>query len=805
MFGSNITSSWANPQQNPQQQPSAFGFGSGTSAFGQNPQQQPAANPMFGNLAGNTGFGTRLDSRNPNPTDSTTRPGAFSSGTSTQNPPGFGAFGGAKPATGFGAFGGGGSTFGGGTFGQPSTSQTGAASTNMFGQPSSTPSAFGSGGGIFGAKPTSTFGSTATGAQPTPPVITTGTSNPPYQAHTDKDATSNVTLQYQAITCMPAYSGYSFEELRLQDYMQNRKTAGSTQPSTGVYGPQQPQQTTQPSAFGATTSAPSTGFGAFGQNTGTNTTGGGMFGGFGSQQQQPQQQPAQSAFGSFGSQTQPQQQTGGAFGSTTGAFSSAAKPAFGSFGGAGGAFGSFGAQQQQQQQQQPQGQQPSVFGGGSLFGQQQQTQPQQGAQPGSKPTTQPSTGISSKQQPQQQPTTQPSSFGLFGVKTTTPQTGGGLFGQPTAPTTTQPSLFGNAQQSTLGGGGLFGAKPAAPTLGMTQSTGQNGGLFVSSDLPLSSLLPPGPRLINLDQTQPKKKTGFFADIPTRSPVPRVQLGYTPASSKLRGFTAMSLTSGKIGALSISKETKGAAGPDSFIRSSSPSLGSSTRQSVKKVVLDKKIDPAQIFSKSGSPSLLKGSKVTFSPQLSVAIREKDAASAALPQTQLTPSPTPRAQRTPNKFTAHTRDGSQADGVDTDALDDGDYYVKPDLSALKKLGYDELSSFEGTCVHFLEPVDLTGLAKLGALLGEVIRFEDKECSVYPDSEDAEKPPPGSGLNVKATLGLLRCWAVDKATREPIKDPSHLAAVKHLKRLKSMKDTHFEGFDIEEGKWTFTVDHF
>ncbi len=49
------------------------------------------------------------------------------------------------------------------------------------------------------------------GTQPTPPVITTGTSNPPYQAHTDKDATSNVTLQYQAITCMPAYSGYSFE------------------------------------------------------------------------------------------------------------------------------------------------------------------------------------------------------------------------------------------------------------------------------------------------------------------------------------------------------------------------------------------------------------------------------------------------------------------------------------------------------------------------------------------------------------------------------------------------------------------
>ena len=122
---------------------------------------------MFGNLAGgtssttgNTGFSTRLASRNPNPTDSTTRPGGFGSATPTQTTPAFGTFGSAKPASGFGAFGGGGSTFSGGTFGQPSTSQTGTTNTNMFGQPSSGTSAFGSGGGIFGAKPASTFGST---------------------------------------------------------------------------------------------------------------------------------------------------------------------------------------------------------------------------------------------------------------------------------------------------------------------------------------------------------------------------------------------------------------------------------------------------------------------------------------------------------------------------------------------------------------------------------------------------------------------------------------------------------------------
>jgi len=49
------------------------------------------------------------------------------------------------------------------------------------------------------------------------------------------------------------------------------------------------------------------------------------------------------------------------------------------------------------------------------------------------------------------------------------------------------------------------------------------------------------------------------------------------------------------------------------------------------------------------------------------------------------------------------------------------------------------------------------------------------------------------------------LDKATREPIKEEKHPAFVKHLKRLKNMKHTHFEGYDIKDGKWTFSVDHF
>ena len=64
---------------------------------------------------------------------------------------------------------------------------------------------------------------------------------------------------------------------------------------------------------------------------------------------------------------------------------------------------------------------------------------------------------------------------------------------------------------------------------------------------------------------------------------------------------------------------------------------------------------------------------------------------------------------------------------------------------------------------------------------------------------------GQVAAARITLVHCWALDKATREPIKDEKHPMAIKHLKRLKNMKKTHFESFDLEEGKWVFTVDQF
>jgi nuclear pore complex protein Nup98-Nup96 len=497
-----------------------------------------------------------------------------------------------------------------------------------------------------------------------------------------------------------------------------------------------------------------------------------------------------------------------------------------------------------------------LFGGG-LFGNNQQTQNQQ--------------------QPAQN-----SAFGLFGGnKPATPAApSGGLFGNNTFGQTgtnanaggQQNNMFGNplgqstTQQPGIGGfGNSVFNKPAAPALGQSQSMGQSGGgLFnsfgntgtlnatatahgaqgtltasiaqpIGANLPIFSMLPPGPRAVTLDQ-QPKKKPGFFVDVPTRSPVPRLQLGYTPANTKLRGFasdqlsSSLSFSSGKPNALSLSRvDTKTPTGPDVFLgRSSSPSLGSGGRQSVKKLILDKKVEPSDLFSKAGSPGLRGGPvKVTFNPAMSQAARERDVAretanGPASPTLNVSHgSPAPRPSHLPNHFSAHStnhvidpkeKGTSVADSQNVEPQE-GDYWVKPDLDTLRQAGYSQLSSFENLVVgrigygeiRFLDPVDLTGLSKLDELRGLVVRFDDKECTVYPDSDDADKPSPGTGLNVRARIILVRCWAVDKSTREPIKDEKHPSAVKHFKRLKNMRDTHFESFDLSEGKWTFTVDHF
>ncbi|EIN10946.1 hypothetical protein PUNSTDRAFT_119779 [Punctularia strigosozonata HHB-11173 SS5] len=744
------------------------GFGQpATGAFG----QQSTSGGIFGQPAQSTTANNAF--------------GAFGSNTTaTPATGGFGAFGqqnnASQPAnTGGGLF---------GAFGQQQQPQNPQPSAfGAFGQANQQPAATGTSGGLFG-------GGSAFGQQNKPAFGAFGANN------TTTSAFGQPTQSQQPTT-------------------------------TGLFGQQQPQQNTtgsafsafgsnnnqpKPSLFGQPAQQPaqqSTGFGLFGQQNqqnqqqsgqpatgglfGGGTTGGGLFG----QNSQQQQQPSQPQTGGLFGNTQPAQQpaTGGLFGGGT----------------TGGLFGNT----QQQNQQQPT--QTSAFGGGGLFG--------------TKPAT-----------------TTPTTGGLFGGlgqnnTATNTQTSTGLFG----------STFGqnNAQQNNTGStlsGGLFGTKPAAPAFGTASSTGQatGGSLFgstlggtgntfnasatapgaqgsltasiaqpIGASLPVFSMLPPGPRAVPLDQ--PKKKAGFFTDVPTRSPVPRLQLGFTPASTKLRGFastagggnlgSSLAYSTTKSDALNLTRSAspnKGIPGPDVFLNGGGTS-GSNGRQSVKKLVLNKKIEPAHLLGRAGSPGLATaGGKTSFSPVLGIAARQKEAEAASTTPKPETPEPTPSSTRPkPSDGDASSADPKTAD------LQEGEYWCKPDLATLRTISYHELRAFKGLVVgrvgygqiEFLAPVDLTGVPRLDALFGDLILFEDAECAVYPNSDEADKPPPGEGLNVPARITLWKCWPLDKSTQEPIKDKNHPAAIKFQKRLAKRKHIKHEHWDLEEGKWVFRVESF
>lgn len=303
LFGASTSTAFGQPQQ--QQAPQQTGFG-GFGAPQAQPQQQTS---LFG--------GT------------TTQPG----NTSLFGGPNTG-FGQAAKPTGFGGFG---QTAqpNSSLFGQASTSTAGT--TGFFGQQAQ------SGGGMFGATatPAPAFGMTQENA---------GTAIAKYQLTLDSDTIlvkgnqSNVSTKQHCITFMKEYANKSLEELRLEDYMSNRKGPQAGATTGGLFG--SPQQTggmfgsAQPSTglFGQTSTAPATG-GLFGNTT--NTIGG--FGqtnnAFGATSQQNnslfnkpfgQTTTTQTGFGGFGTSSAA---TATPFGQT--------KPLFGTTGGTtgGGMFG----------------------------------------------------------------------------------------------------------------------------------------------------------------------------------------------------------------------------------------------------------------------------------------------------------------------------------------------------------------------------------------------------------------------------------------------------------------------------------
>ncbi|KAI9020650.1 nucleoporin autopeptidase-domain-containing protein [Phycomyces nitens] len=443
--------------------PSAFGGAAApaTGAFG-----QPAQPSGFGAPAANAGaFGAPVSNAFGQP-----RPSGFGSSN---------AFGAAQPAasSGFGGFGATSSTP---AFGTP---QAGQAAGGIFGQRPATTGAFGAAApatnNVFGAQPqqTSSFGAMSTSTSGFGQTSNTvggqnGTALADFAPTQDRDVATNTNNFFQTITAMPQYKNFSVEELRLQDYMNNRKTS-----------------TAAPSGFGTPAA---TGFGQQPSSSGFGAASGGIFG-------QPQQPAATNAFG--------QPATTNAFGGGGFGQPAAAAPAFGAgaggfgqpaatttgFGANAGAFGqaakpfSFGTPATSTAQPAATGfGQPAATG----FG-----------QPAATGFGQPAaTGFG---QPAATGFGQPAATGFgggFGAKPATsaaPATGfgggfGGGFGQPAAAKPATGFSFGNTATSqpaaSTGFGGGFG-QPAAGGLGFGASQApQAGGIFgAKSAAPTTSI------------------------------------------------------------------------------------------------------------------------------------------------------------------------------------------------------------------------------------------------------------------------------------------------------------------------------
>lgn len=252
------------------------------------------------------------------------------------------------------------------------------------------------------------FGSTQPSAFGQPQMGSNGTANPKYTPQMGSDTfvkngqSSSVNTKQHCITAMKEYEGKSLEELRLEDYMANRKGPQAGAPA-GLFGAQ-----------------PSTSSGIFGQPPAT-----GVF----AQQQDANKGVfgANSTIGTFGNNTNTfgaqNQQQNNLFG----------KPTFPA------TTSAFGFNQQPNNTATT-----SLFGANKPFGQ----------------TTNNMFG-----QAQQQPNTfaQPSTFGTFGqANTSQPSIFGNQTDKPAfGMTSSAPAQFSfNSTSTNTTGGGLFGNKPA---------------------------------------------------------------------------------------------------------------------------------------------------------------------------------------------------------------------------------------------------------------------------------------------------------------------------------------------------------
>ncbi|KAG0142457.1 hypothetical protein CROQUDRAFT_97540 [Cronartium quercuum f. sp. fusiforme G11] len=756
--------------------------------------------------------------------------GGFNANTNANQPGGFnqpqqqaGIFGNPAPA---------GNAFGlqapaGGIFGQQAAGATNAFgqtqnNTNNapFGAPAAQPAnAFGN-NSLFGSNTTSN----AFGAQPAKPSIFGNTTNT-FGASTTAPATNNLFGQANTTQTQGGLFGAQ---------------PNQTQPSTGLFG----QNTTNTGTTGL-----------FGNNNNQNTTAkpGGLFGSTGQSnslfgQTQPNQATTASPFG-FGQNNQQTTQpgAGGLFGNNNQSAQNAG----------GGLFGNNSNAQQQQ---------PATTGGlfgntatnnnnafgtstGGLFGNNTNNNSinTTGGLFGQKPLN--------------------SSTSLFGNKDGSGQqntnnfnnsSGGGLFGS-SAPSTG--FSFGN--NNNTNNNSLFGSTNNAQNMGNQQ--GVQNGFFQSqqNNQPLlQAQVDQGAYGNNPIFANHGNLGGSKPAVPIKKQLPTIDFKPIPRPNtkitKLRGFARSTSPAKSVNGGSPLGATHSASSLASTVSRSSaygrpneePLLSPKAfivRPSPKKLIIDPNTLSSMLRDRSatldGSPGPINGTPPPKAPSNNIPIFNPDAEVSALhtfsknrqstaetvghgtkpansvptksPTHTITSQPTsPNA--TQNEKTAQV-DGSSAQGdvvvTTREKAKKGEYWTIPTIHDLQLLSRKDLRSLPHFTVGrngfgqimFQEDVDLTGIPNLEEdLCGEVIVFKQSLCSVYPD-DPVDKPPVGEGLNVPAVITLENCWAIDKATREPIKDPSHPRVKQFTKRLMKSEDTQFVEYDAKSGKWTFIVEHF
>ncbi|KAK0541990.1 hypothetical protein OC845_006809 [Tilletia horrida] len=182
-----------------------------------------------------------------------------------------------------------------------------------------------------------------------------------------------------------------------------------------------------------------------------------------------------------------------------------------------------------------------------------------------------------------------------------------------------------------------------------------------------------------------------------------------------------------------------------------------------------------------------------------------------------------------FGDHTLASSSAaspNEVETDSLPGG-YKVSPTLAELRRMTKTELKTVHDFTVsrpgfgsvRFLPPVNLSEIPNLSTIAGGIVQIRSKECYVYPGKEEClpgtdgmitgytpgPKAAQGEALNVAAVISLDKCWPLDRATRDPIKDPDHPRYIQHIMKLEKKADTKFLALHAATGSWQFQVKHF